>query len=166
MDPRIERYQYLGFKKSLRESTLENLHLSLAFWKDQPDKIQLIEEEITRRILIAKEEEEMKLLQPIVDKWNHKQLLKAMGVWTEDYTPPVKKVTTPKPTLLVPVVTTCERNTLLPPPPNSQMQTHYEEIEKGLRHGCGCLVRLEGEWKERQKSECDDCYYTYGDGAD
>jgi len=43
---------------------------------------------------------------------------------------------------------------------------HAEELQDGTRHGCGCLVRSDGDWKERVKQECDDCYYTYGDGAD
>jgi hypothetical protein len=49
----------------------------------------------------------------------------------------------------------------------AEAQRKYaEELRDGTRHGCGCLVRSNGDWKERLKQECDDCYYTYGDGAD
>ena len=166
MDPRIERYQYLGFKKSLREQPLEKLEECRDFWKGFPEKMILLEEEIARRITIQKEEEEMRLLEPIMEEWGRQQMLKAMGVLIEEKPKPIVK-NTPKPTIILSLAETKkEQNILLPPPPNSQMKTYYEEIEKGIRHGCGCLVRSEGEWKERVKQECDDCYYTYGDGAD
>ena len=166
MDPRIERYQYLGFKKSLREQPLEKLEECRTFWKDSLEKMVLLEKEIARRITIQKEEEEMRQLEPIVEEWGRQQMLKAMGVLTEETQKPLVKKTS-KPTIILSLDKRQEeQKTLLPPPPNAQMNTFYKEIEKGIRHGCGCLVRSEGKWKERVKQECDDCYYTYGDGAD
>ena len=166
MDPRIERYQYLGFKKSLREQPLEKLEESRAIWKDSPEKLALLEEEIARRITIQKEEDEMRQLEPIMEEWGRQQMLKALGVLTEETPRPFVKNKT-KPTIILPLAERQEeQKTLLPPPPNAQMKKFYEEIEKEICHGCGCLLRSEGEWKERWKSECDDCYYNYGDGAE
>ena len=168
----MERYWFLSYKKGARESSLEQLRTSVEYHRESSSAPirKIFEEELTRRLEIEKEEEEMQGLMPMVEEWNKKQLLKAMGVWTEDSpNPPPKRKT--KPTLeirpekpILKIVTNHAEN-LLPPPPNKQMKTYYEEIQEGIRHGCGCLVMSEGEWKERVKQECDDCYYTYGDGS-
>lgn len=168
MEKQIKRYQILAHRKCAREATTQQLREWLSLQPENHWYTEILNEELQKREVHEKEEEEIKELQPIMDEYNRKQMLKAMGVWVEEKVVPkqVKKPSIVLQTEPASSIPTKPVENLLPPPPNKQMKTYYEEIQEGIRHGCGCLVRSEGEWKERVKQECDECYYTYGDGAD